>query len=309
MPGGIFAISSLAREGVRGSSRREDAHRRDEAVVEHFHLVVADDHRDIRLRLGEDLGELADARGGRRRGALVPDLLRDLAIQFSLASSRWSRRSSTTRPPGTLVETKPPGGTKVAAKSKVTLDRLGRPASTSSTPTARTSCASTGPTAPSSTRWRPAPPTKRISTWAADGEHVAYTSDGRVMLKDLTKKNSAAVPLTPAGREFADTAGAPTADRNVIAMDEVTRDGQGFVTDTDLCFGDIKSDGTDINCIKEPRLLRHPAHPLGHRRPVRSSAWVSAAAEGSSYFGTPLGGRSRTVKFVLNAGTGARATS
>ena len=33
------------------------------------------------------------------------------------------------------------------------------------------------------------------------------------MLKDLTKKNSAAVPLTPGRREFADLAWAPTADR------------------------------------------------------------------------------------------------
>ena len=72
------------------------------------------------------------------------------------------------------------------------------------------------------------------------------------MLKDLTKKNAAAVALSPAGREFADLAWAPTADRNVIAMDEVSRDDQGFVTDTDLCLGDIKSDGMEISCLKEP---------------------------------------------------------
>ena len=36
-------------------------------------------------------------------------------------------------------------------------------------------------------------------TYNAAGTHVAYTDDGRVMLKDLTKKDSKAVPLTPAG--------------------------------------------------------------------------------------------------------------
>jgi hypothetical protein len=89
-------------------------------------------------------------------------------------------------------------------------------------------------------------------TWAADGEHVAFISDGRAMLKDLTKKNSAAVPLTPAGREFGDTAWAPTADINLIAMDEVSRDDQDNITDTDLCLGHIKPDTTDIGCLKEP---------------------------------------------------------
>jgi hypothetical protein len=74
------------------------------------------------------------------------------------------------------------------------------------------------------------------------------------MLKDLTKKNSAAVALTPEGREFSDLAWAPTGDRNLIAMDEVTRDGDDNITDTDLCLGDIKPPpgGTDVNCIKEP---------------------------------------------------------
>ena len=72
------------------------------------------------------------------------------------------------------------------------------------------------------------------------------------MLKDLTKKNGAAVELTPAGREFSDLAWAPTGDRNLLAMDEVIRDDQDNITDTDLCFGLIKATGTDPSCIKEP---------------------------------------------------------
>ncbi|HEY6889075.1 MAG TPA: PASTA domain-containing protein, partial [Solirubrobacter sp.] len=161
-------------------------------------------------------------------------------------------------PAGTLVETKPPGGTKVAAKSKVTLIvSVGQPdvVYTNGKNILRINGANGAKLDPVAT----SPADEEDPTWAADGEHVAYTADGRVMLKDLTKKNAAAVPLTPSGREFADLAWAPTADRNVIAMDEVTRDGQGFVTDTDLCFGDIKSDGTEINCIKEPdfSVIRH----------------------------------------------------
>ena len=45
-----------------------------------------------------------------------------------------------------------------------------------------------------------APQEEEDPTWNADGKHVAYTADGRVMLKDLTKKNSWPVPLTPEGR-------------------------------------------------------------------------------------------------------------
>jgi len=61
------------------------------------------------------------------------------------------------------------------------------------------------------------------------------------------------VPLTPSGREFSDLAWAPTADTNVIAMDEVFRDTtpDHNVTDTDLCFAKV-ADETEINCIKEP---------------------------------------------------------
>ena len=59
-------------------------------------------------------------------------------------------------------------------------------------------------------------------TWTADGTHVAYTADGRVMLKNITKKNSAAVAADarPA-RSTTNLAWAPTADLNLIAMNDV----------------------------------------------------------------------------------------
>jgi beta-lactam-binding protein with PASTA domain len=153
-------------------------------------------------------------------------------------------------PTGTLVETNPPGGTKVAAKSKVTLIvSVGQPqvVYTNGKNILRLNGANGKQFDPVAT----SPTDEDNPTWAADGEHVAYTADGRVMLKDLTKKNSAAVPLTPSGREFSDLAWAPTADTNVIAMDEIFREADGSIKDTDLCFAAVKSDATDINCITD----------------------------------------------------------
>ena len=146
------------------------------------------------------------------------------------------RKEFNDAPKGTLFATDPPGGTKVAAKSTVTLlVSVGQPqvVYTNGKNILRLNGANGRPLDPVAS----GPSEETNPTWAADGEHVAYTADGRVMLKDLTKKNSAAVELTPAGREFADLAWAPTADRNVLAMDEVIRDAEGNMTDTDLCFG------------------------------------------------------------------------
>ena len=141
------------------------------------------------------------------------------------------RKEFNDAPKGTLFATEPPGGTKVAPKSKVTLlVSVGQPqvVYTNGKNILRLNGANGAKLDPVAT----SPDEERTRPGAADGEHVAYVADGRVMLKDLTKKNSAAVALSPAGREFADLAWAPTADRNVLAMDEVARDAQGFVTDT-----------------------------------------------------------------------------
>jgi Tol biopolymer transport system component len=58
-------------------------------------------------------------------------------------------------------------------------------------------------------------------TWSADGTHIAYIADGRVTLKDITKKNSDAVTLTPAADKYDNLAWAPIADKNVLAMSKV----------------------------------------------------------------------------------------
>ncbi len=156
-------------------------------------------------------------------------------------------------PPGTPFATVPPGGTKVAAKSKVRiLVSVGQPqvVYTNGKNILRLNGATGGKLDPVAT----SPEDEEDPTWAADGEHVAYTADGRVMLKDLTKKNSAAVPLTKAGETFENLAWAPTADKNLIAMNDVSDSG-----DTDLCLGNVKSDGTDVSCLREPSfaVIRH----------------------------------------------------
>ncbi len=156
-------------------------------------------------------------------------------------------------PPGTPFATEPAGGTKVAAKSKLrVLVSVGQPqvVYTNGKNILRLNGATGGKLDPVAS----SPEDEEDPTWAADGEHVAYTADGRVMLKDLTKKNSAAVGLTKAGDKFENVAWAPTADVNLIAMNDVQDSG-----DTDLCLGNIKSDGTDVTCKKEPgfAVIRH----------------------------------------------------
>lgn len=83
-------------------------------------------------------------------------------------------------------------------------------------------------------------------TWNAAGTHVAYIADGRIMLKDITKENADAVPLTPAGSDDSNLAWAPIADRNVLAFTRATD------TDVDLCLGKVTQNGMDADCISDP---------------------------------------------------------
>ena len=85
-------------------------------------------------------------------------------------------------------------------------------------------------------------------TWTADSERVAYTdNDGRVMLKDITKKNSAPAPITPEGERYFDLAWAPTADVNLIAMRDDPED-----RNSDLCMANVQGNEAPITCKKEP---------------------------------------------------------
>ena len=120
-------------------------------------------------------------------------------------------------------------------------------------------------------------------TWAADGEHVAYTADGRVMLKDITKKNAAAVPLTPAGERVREPR--VGADRgHERDRDERRRtDDDG---DTDLCLGRRSSSDGDRRraASKEPsfaiiRALHWaPGRPLDPRRRRQAAGGLRASS-------------------------------
>jgi len=147
---------------------------------------------------------------------------------------------------GTPFATEPPGGTKVAAGAKVrVLVSAGQPqvVYTNGKDVLRLNGATGAKLDPVAT----SPAEETDPTWSAAGTHVAYVREGRVMLKDLSKKNAAAVELTKAGESFGNLAWAPTADVNLIAM---TSDPENS-DDSDLCLAHVKSDATDVNCIKE----------------------------------------------------------
>ena len=120
--------------------------------------------------------------------------------------------------PDTPFGTNPPGGTKVATGAKVkVLVSVGQPqiVYTNGKDILRLDGATGAKLDPVST----SPGDDVDPTWTADSERVAYTdNDGRVMLKDLTKKNSSPAPITPEGERYFDLAWGPTADVNLIAM-------------------------------------------------------------------------------------------
>jgi hypothetical protein len=84
-------------------------------------------------------------------------------------------------------------------------------------------------------------------TWAADGIHVAYVADGKILLKDTSKKNSAATPISGGSDIYSNLAWAPTADVNLLAMAKQISD-----TDNDLCLATITKAPFAPKCFTEP---------------------------------------------------------
>jgi beta-lactam-binding protein with PASTA domain len=157
-----------------------------------------------------------------------------------------TKRVFNAAPVGTLFATEPPGGTKAAAGDKVTLLVSGGfpQLAFDDDKNIRLVNGATGkpldPIAKSPAR-------ERDPTFSADGTRAAYVANGRVMLKDLTKPDSTAIPLTKAGDEYSDLAWAPTADVNLIAMARIEGD------DRDLCIGQVTREGMTPRCIDEPK--------------------------------------------------------
>ena len=89
--------------------------------------------------------------------------------------------------------------------------------------------------------------------WSFDGTLVAYASSRRVFLKDQTKPDEVATPLTPTDEVFSDLAWAPTIDVNLLAM---LRD---FSADKehgnqDLCLLQITKTREPAQCIKDEKI-------------------------------------------------------
>lgn len=93
----------------------------------------------------------------------------------------------------------------------------------------------------------PAP--EKDPAWAPDGVHVAYASNGRIMLADVSKPDEAPVPLTPAGERYADPSFAPSTEGQVLAVARLNSSSDG--NDRDLCVGLVTEDGVRPQCKED----------------------------------------------------------
>jgi len=87
--------------------------------------------------------------------------------------------------------------------------------------------------------------------WSFDGTQVAYAGDRRVFLKDQSKPDEPATPLTPADEVYSDLAWAPTLDVNLLAMFR-DRSAEKNNTDQDLCLLQITKSREPAQCIENP---------------------------------------------------------
>jgi beta-lactam-binding protein with PASTA domain len=88
-------------------------------------------------------------------------------------------------------------------------------------------------------------------TFSADGEKIAFLSNRKLFLKDLSKPDEPPVGLTEGGEKFGDPAWAPTVDSNVIAMFK-DKSADGKRSDQDLCFLQVAKEQQAPQCISEP---------------------------------------------------------
>ena len=88
-------------------------------------------------------------------------------------------------------------------------------------------------------------------TFSADGEKIAFLSNRRLFLRDLSKPDESPVALTDPGEKFSDPAWAPTVDNNVVAMFK-DKSAKGDRTDQDLCFLQVTKEQQAPQCKSEP---------------------------------------------------------
>jgi beta-lactam-binding protein with PASTA domain len=89
--------------------------------------------------------------------------------------------------------------------------------------------------------------------WSFDGAQVAYSSDGRLFLKDQSKPDEPATALTTPDEEFSDLAWAPTVDVNLLAMFRDKSKAKDN-SDQDLCLLQITKTREPAQCISDPNV-------------------------------------------------------
>ena len=152
-------------------------------------------------------------------------------------------------PPTTLFATDPPGGTKVAKGAKVKLlVSVGQPqvVFTNGKDILRVD----GRNGKKFDPVAASPQDEEQPTWSADGTRVAYTADGKVFLKDITKKDAPSIPLPHGNDVYENLAWAPTPEVNLLAMTQAI--GNPDDNNSDLCLGVITKDPIDVKCFDEP---------------------------------------------------------
>ena len=150
---------------------------------------------------------------------------------------------------GELIRTEPAPGTKLAAGAKVTLVVSGGfPELTYDD--GKNVLLANGANGKKLPAVAKGPQTDTDPTFSADGTKIAFLSNRRVLLRDLTKPDETPVPLTATGEKYSDPAWAPTVDANVLALFE-DKSAKGDRTDQDLCLLQISKDQQSPQCIRD----------------------------------------------------------
>jgi beta-lactam-binding protein with PASTA domain len=94
-------------------------------------------------------------------------------------------------------------------------------------------------------------------TWSPDATQVMYSAGGQLFLKDMTKKNATATPVTSQSDFITNPSWAPTGNANVIAMIGWNKDHSR----TALCLSTLTKSGLSPVCKQVPDLnVGHSIH-------------------------------------------------
>jgi WD40 repeat protein len=153
---------------------------------------------------------------------------------------------------GTLIGTIPPAGTKLAEGAKIKLlVSAGFPQlAFDDGENVLLANGANGKRLPAIAKGSPE---ETDPTWSFDGEQIAYVSDRRVFLRDLSKPDQEATPLTTSDEVFSDLAWAPTLDVNLLAMFRDKSQAKDN-SDQDLCLLQITKTREPAQCIENPAI-------------------------------------------------------